>query len=172
MTKNISCLGDGNQNNIISSWSSMSSTVELKRSRIEESLNIYFTSKSRLLLKILVICISIALIGFIVTSLLSPRHSHQQLINNGNINKSIQIDSSTIKYTRMTAAENNISASTASSSSTTYSLPTLQTRHNLRFNSQPSSPSNNIITSQKVHQQQQQNQSENSLLTNPNNVSR
>lgn len=72
-------------------WSSMrSSTIRLKRACIDESLDHYIT-KSRLLLKILAACISIALIGFIISSSLhrAPHHRHQLLIN-----KTIKNDSS------------------------------------------------------------------------------
>jgi hypothetical protein len=71
-------------------WSSMSSSIRLKRACIDESLDHYIT-KSRLLLKILAACISIALIGFIISSSLhrAHHHSHQLLIN-----KTIKNDSS------------------------------------------------------------------------------
>lgn len=133
-------------------WSSMSSTVELKRARIEESLNYYITTKSRLLLKVLAACISIALIGFIVSSLLSPHHQHnnhhhrphQLLINNRDINKTIESDSSSKSI--------NYSSPEVTTTSSTSPITT-QIRNDLRFSSQASSssstsPAANVITTQ------------------------
>lgn len=129
-------------------WSSsISSTIKWKRACMDESVNYYITN-SRLLLKIIAVCISIALIGFIVSSLLNSadhqRHQHQLLINRG-INKTIKYDSTTSDTYMDSEMTTDTTIHAASSIS--------QINNNLLpFNSLPSS--SNVITNQNELQQQ------------------
>lgn len=135
-------------------WSSsIGSTIKWKRACIDESLNYYITN-SRLLLKIIAACISIALIGFIVTSLLRPdaHHRHQLLIGRG-INKTVKYDSTDIDSEVTTDAASTTLHYTASSIS--------QINNNLPLNSLPSSSSNVITTQNELQQKSNDDHSKN-----------
>lgn len=128
-------------------WSSMGSTVNLKR--VGEYLKNHI-NKPRLLLKMAAVLVAVALVGLIVSSSLQgQRHHHQLLINNRDFfNNTIENDSSgKLNNSELTA---DASSSTASSS-----LAISQTRNNLRFTSLASSilPSN-VVTSQNEQQNQ------------------